>query len=420
MRIVEIESHEVMLPYQEFNARTLARYHGREIQRRTILIAHTDTGLEGCGESWGRLDAEPLRARYLGTDPFDWMNTESDLAMGMALYDLMGQHLGVPVWKLLGPKVRSWVPVSYWTVSQAPESMAAEVRQAARLGYRWLKYHVDEIQNVLAQAEAMQRVAPDGFRVHFDFNASLDCYAIGSLLQELERFPVAGRFEDILPSSDEDGYRLLREKARLPIIIHHGPPEVMVKKLCDGYMAGHAPLGLALKVGAVAELTNTPVMYQQCGGMINRAFLAHEAAVIRKATIDHVDLGHLWKEDVTREILPVVSGSVAVPTGPGLGVRIDREKLERYTQAPPEPTGRFLVRVRYSDGLTLYLRHDPDRPGQADALRFQSRLHGYQAPAPPPAYANPVSSDFWDEPTPEFERLWEQSGSGPVWVKQDS
>jgi hypothetical protein len=194
----------------------------------------------------------------------------------------------------------------------------------------------------------------------------------------------------------------------------------MVKKLCDGYMAGHAPLGLALKVGAVAELTNTPVMYQQCGGMINRAFLAHEAAVIRKATIDHVDLGHLWKEDVTREILPVVSGSVAVPSGPGLGVRIDREKLERYTQAPPEPTGRFLVRVRYSDGLTLYLRHDPDRPGQADALRFQSRLHGYQAPAPPPAYANPVSSDFWDEPTPEFERLWEQSGSGPVWVKQDS
>jgi len=160
MRIVEIEAHEVLPPYQDFNALALARYHGRSIQVRSILVVRADNGLEGYGEAWGGCDPEGLRQRYLGTDPFDWINAGSDLPMNMALYDLMGKHLGIPAWKLLGPKARSWIPVAAWTVSQPPEGMAQEVRMAARQGYHWLKYHVDEIQNVIDQTEAMQQAAP--------------------------------------------------------------------------------------------------------------------------------------------------------------------------------------------------------------------------------------------------------------------
>ncbi len=417
MRIVEIEAHEVLPPYQDFNALALARYHGRSIQVRSILVVRADNGLEGYGEAWGGCDPEGLRQRYLGTDPFDWINAGSDLPMNMALYDLMGKHLGIPAWKLLGPKARSWIPVAAWTVSQPPEGMAQEVRMAARQGYHWLKYHVDEIQNVIDQTEAMQQAAPRGFKVHYDFNSNSDLYTMCPILKELERFPVAGRFEDVLPAGDEEGHRLLRAKCKLPILIHHAPPEVMLKGMCDGYMAGHAPIGLALKVAAVAEAANMPVMYQQCGGTINQAFLAHEAAVIRKATIDHVDLCHLWKDDVTSQRMEVIGGAVEVPAGPGLGVSLDREKLERYKAAPPVARGRYLVRMRYADGLTVYLRHDPDQPGQTDSLRFQGRLHGHRAPGHAPSYANPVTTDFWEEDSAEFERLWQQTGSGPVWVR---
>ena len=59
--------------------------------------------------------------------------------MNMACYDLMGKHLGIPAWKLIGPKVRSWIPVAAWTVAQAPDAMAEEVRQAAARGYHWIK-----------------------------------------------------------------------------------------------------------------------------------------------------------------------------------------------------------------------------------------------------------------------------------------
>lgn len=419
MRITEIESHPVFIPYRDFNAQLLARYHGQAIQVRTILVVHTDSGLEGYGESWGTLDAEGLRQRYLGTDPFDWLNAEVDLAMNMALYDLMGKHLGVPAWKLMGQQVRAWVPVAAWTVSQTPEGMAEEVRQAARQGYHWLKYHVDELQNTVEQAAAMQAAAPPGFKVHFDFNANADVYTILPLLRELERFPVAGRFEDLVPISDAEGYRQLRAKCGLPVIVHHGPPAAMVQGLCDGYMAGHAPVGTALKVGAIAEAANIPVMYQQCGGTINQAFLAHEVAVIRKATLDHVNLCHLWQDDVTVERMPVVGGTVAVPEGPGLGVRLDREKLDRYRAAAPTDPGRFLVRMTYAEGLVVYTRHDPNLPGHADALRFQGRLHGHRAPGPVPAYANALRTDFIDQATAaDFARLWEQSAAGPVWEKR--
>src|SRR5262249_24962150 len=145
-----------------------------------------------------------------------------------------------------------------------------------------------------------------------------------------------------------------------------------------------------------AESTNVPIMLQQGGGTINQAFQAHEAAVFKMATLDDVNLCHLWKDDVTVETMPVVGGSVEVPRGPGLGVTLDRAELGGYKSIPKPPNQRFLVRIRYADGLTVYCRHDPDRPGAVDNLRFVHHLHGEGIPGPVPGYGNAVVTDFWD------------------------
>ena len=100
------------------------------------------------------------------------------------MYDLMGKHLNIPAWKLIGPKVRSWIPVAAWTVAQAPDAMAEEVRQAAARGYHWIKYHVDEMQDVIAQTEAMQEAAPPYFKVHYDFNANSNYYTMRTILAD--------------------------------------------------------------------------------------------------------------------------------------------------------------------------------------------------------------------------------------------
>ena len=48
MKVTEIEVHQIMLEYQDFLAYQLNHYYGPT--KRTIYIAHTDSGLEGLGE----------------------------------------------------------------------------------------------------------------------------------------------------------------------------------------------------------------------------------------------------------------------------------------------------------------------------------------------------------------------------------
>jgi hypothetical protein len=117
---------------------------------------------------------------------------------------------------------------------------------------------------------------------------------------------------------------------------------------------------------------------------------------------------------VTVEDMPVVGGSVQVPDKPGLGVTLDREKLRRYSSSPRPKQTRFLVRVRYTGGPTIYFRFNPDAPGAN--LRF---LPG-NIPGPIPGYGNPVVTDFWDgEGSEEFEQIWKRTGSGPTWKEEE-
>ena len=421
MLITDLEVHEICPPYRDFNALQLSRYHGARLQRRTIYILRTAEGLEGLGESVGPApDAEPLREQYVGTSPFDWINAENRLALDMACYDLMGKKLGVPAWKLIGPQIRRWIPVAAWTVAQEPAAMAEEVHQAAARGYHWIKYHVDEMQDVIDQTAAMQEAAPPHFRVHYDFNANSNYYTMRPILDELRKFPIAGRFEDVVQGTDEDAYRMLREQCPLPIIGHHVPPEAMTRRYIDGMMAGHAPIGQAAKTAGIAERMNMPIMYQQTGGAINQAFLAHEVAVFKMATIDHVNGCHLWSGDVVKEDMPVVDGSVAVPKGPGLGVELDRNRLEKWAAADPVDKGRFLVRIRSAGGPVAYLRHDPEPQGSTDNLRFHDRLHLNGIPGRPASYANPLTTEFWDaEKDPDnFADIWARTADGPIWREE--
>ena len=82
MRITDVESHSIRPPYHDFNAHTLERYHGPNFQSRTIYVLHTDSGLQGIGETLGHgHDAEMLREKCIGTDPFDWINAAADLGL---------------------------------------------------------------------------------------------------------------------------------------------------------------------------------------------------------------------------------------------------------------------------------------------------------------------------------------------------
>ena len=409
LRIQSIKPVTFYAPYRHYNKETLFRYHGQNIQARTVYVVTTNMGITGYGERWGKntLTANDLKP-YLGTSPFDWIAQRSNLAINMALYDLMGKYLELPAWKLIGPQVRPKVPVAFWTVSQTPDAMATEVRQASRMGYRWLKYHTDEVQNVVDQTKAMQAVAPPGFQVHYDLNANALLDDILPLLEKLEKFPLAGRFEDPIVATDRQGWKTLRQEIKRPILGHHVPLDFIRSGLVDGYMASHAAIGNAVRVAAMVEEIQMPMMVQQCGGTVNLAFLAHLASVFPTATIDHVNLAHLWQEEITDQLMPVSDGHVRVPDGPGLGIPVNENKLAEMAQRPAPTYQPFLVQIRYQDGPMIYTRHNPDLPGCTDNLRFLQRLLGKSIPGPRPGYDNPVITHLVDASNePDFARIWE-------------
>jgi len=400
IKITGIERYEVYLPYYDFNRINLFRYHGYRIQANTVLLVKTNIGLVGAGQSWTNYTVtDEQRNKYIGSSPFDWLAHRKDLPFNMAMYDLMGKYLDIPAWKLIGEKVRDRIPVSAWTASFAPEEMAKEVKQAASLGYKWLKYHVDETQNVVDQTRAMQAAAPPGFKVHFDFNVNSHREAIEPVLDALKEFRIVGRIEDPISTAMPEDWRYFCEKYDFPIVAHHAPTNFIVNGAADGYMAGHAPIGHAIKIAGIAEHVNKPIMLQQAGTYINQAFLAHEAAVFPTATMDQVNLAELWDEHVTNEKMPIKNGSITVPEGPGLGVTVDLEKLKHLAQAPRPKYEPFLVRVMYKDGPTIIARHNPAIDGHTDDMRFLKRLLGKanDLPGPTPGYMNDVRTEWWDD-----------------------
>lgn len=408
LKITDIQRFELYLPYHDFNGQSLFRYHGSRIQATTVILVETNMGLVGAGESWGPYEVtEQHRKKYIGSSPFDWLGARSDLPFNMAMYDLMGKYLDIPAWKLIGEKVRDRIPVSAWTASFTPEMMAREVQQAASLGYKWLKYHIDEVQNVIDQTRAMQAVAPPGFKIHYDLNMNSHRQAIEPVLDALKEFPIVGRIEDPINSDRPDDWKILCKKYDWPMVAHHAPVDFIVQGAADGFMAGHAPIGQAMKIAAIAEQMQKPLMLQQAGSYINQAFLAHEAAVFPTATMDQVNLAELWKEHVTHEEMPITDGSIALPDGPGLGVTVDREKLKHLAQNPRPKYKPFLVKIMYKDGPTILARHNPDLSGHTDDMRYLKRLLGSPIPGPTPAYNNAVRTEWWDDvDDPAFKKAW--------------
>lgn len=398
LRVTNIEVHDIVVPYVDGLAYELNHYYGPS--RRTIYVAQTNTGLIGVGESHSRETKEVIQ-KYIGGSPFDWVGDETSLGLGIAMYDLMGKAAGVPVYKLFGQKYRSWVPAAAWTVSTAPRRMADAVRRYAAAGYTWMKYHLSPFENVIDQMEAMQAVAPKGFRVHLDLTMGGTDDHVFELLEKISRYPIAGCFEDPLPEKDIEGYAELRQRCRLPILYHHSPlgagPETL-RRAADGYILGHSPIGNAAQRAGLFASLELPFSLQNVGGNITRAMTVHMQAAFKTARLHFNSTSEIWKADVVKERFEPINGNIRVSEQPGLGVTLDRVELERLKglKLPEQPN--WILKTRYANGTIMYNLADPRDPlflVRPDKRRLIEV-----------SYDAPLRTEYWDpDGTPAFEAM---------------
>ena len=401
MKVTKIEVHPITLEYVDWIAYQLTHFYGPIT--RTIYVVHTDNGLVGLGES-GSPESQEVIDGYIGTNPFDWVGDEISLGLGTAMYDLMGQYAGVPVYKLFGQKYRSWVPVGSWTVSTHPHLMAETVEQYAAQGYTWLKYHLSPFENVMDQTEAMQAVTPEGFKIHYDFTMHGTDDHMPELLAKLEEYPIAGCFEDPLPGEDIEGYIELRKRSRLPVVLHHFPMgatyEVLMKP-ADIYMLGHSRIGDAIRRAGLFAADNSPFMLQNVGGTITRTMTTHMMAAFPTATFHFFADTETWQDDVVQERLEPINGFLRVPEKPGLGLTLDRDALERLENLKLPEQEKWIIKSQFKNGTKMYNIADPKnsifmvRPDRSRLI--------------PMSYDSPISTEYWDnDGTSAYQEMFAQ------------
>jgi L-alanine-DL-glutamate epimerase-like enolase superfamily enzyme len=386
MKITRIDCHVLLVPDYDPEACSSA-------QDDLVVEIHTDEGLVGVGETdtnpW--VARECIRARgthcmglgleemLLGADPLDpetlWSKLYSGskmtgrrgaliCAMGaidMALWDIRGQALGQPVWKLLGGTAPGPV-VPYASLLATGRTAAAQcrslvekARRAQLLGFRAAKLEVcingpyshnglqeDDARGVEMVAECRAAVGPE-FALMVDVayawpTAEHALKVIGELAP-YDLFFV----ETPIDIDDLEGYAFLAERSPIPIaagewqnthfefldLADRGRLAVLQPDV--GRVGGFSE---AVKVCRIAGARDRLVVPHCWKSMIGITASAHLAAATTVCPYIEFLPSPLAESPLRRELvqneLPIRDGAIHLSDKPGLGIELNREALARF------------------------------------------------------------------------------------------
>ena len=360
---------------------------------RTIVEVETTDGYVGLGEMGGGGDTVErafagLETYLRGHDVFGLEamrfaicnptaslynnRTQLHAAIEFACLDIIGQKLGVPVCDLLGGKLRDAVEFASYLFFRHPNDKTGdgEVRtveqlvgqaQALKAEHGFTSHKLKggvyppsyECAAFRAVAEALE-----GDRVRFDPNCAFslnDAIRFGNAIADLNN----DYFED--PVWGMPQMLRLKEFVKLPIAtntvvinfeqlaenVRNGAVDVIL--LDTTFWGGIRP---CVKAAGVCETFGLGVAVHSSGELgIQLATMLHLGAVLPNlgyAADAHYH--HLVDDIIVGGKMRYVDGKIAVPSGPGLGVTLDREKLACYHELYREL------------GSYAYDR-DPARPG---------------------------------------------------------
>jgi len=360
LKITEVERIVVNVPFtprcEEWNAREVWQWRISEVIRVV-----TDAGLVGYGETiahytWGRVHDETVE-RVKGRNPAELLGDDTlGAGLQMALYDVVGKALGVPVYRLFNlPKVRDWQPISWWNIDMAPEANAAEAQEALARGYTSYKIKARPWFDVFEQVEAISKVTPPHFRLDLDWNQMLiNAGNAAPVLTGLDKYERVAIYESPIMQRDVEGLRQIRQKITRPIALHFGDPPfptVARDEACDGFVVSGG-VSAILRQGALSAAFDKPFWLQMVGTGLTTALSLHLGAVLPFAQWPSVNCLNNYADDLLAAPLEIVGGYARVPEGPGLGVEIDEAALTRYKMSPPYelPRPKLLLTVTWPGG----------------------------------------------------------------------
>jgi galactonate dehydratase len=343
--------------------------------RWLFIRVSTDDGAEGWGEASleGHAEAvegafEALKDRFLGADPFRiedaWqigyrggfyrggpVQMSALSGLDQALWDLKGKALGVPVWQLLGGKVRDRIEVYGWIGGDRPHDAAEGARKRRAQGFSKVKMNATEdlgwldspkaLDAVLERLAAVQAVGVD---VGLDFHGRVHRPMAKQLARALE--PLRPLFiEEPLLSENLEGLAQLAGMTSIPIalgerlfdrwdfkpIFERGIADIVQP---DVSHAGG--ISEVRRIAAMAEAYDVAVAPHCPLGPLALASCLQLAACTPNIVLQEMSWGIHYNTGgfdldtylADTVVFAVQDGMVAIPEGPGLGVTLDIDKIK--------------------------------------------------------------------------------------------
>jgi L-alanine-DL-glutamate epimerase-like enolase superfamily enzyme len=347
--VVEIPQIPPIAPYR-------SQYRTSSTTRSAIVEVRTDEGLTGWGEFnvnflngiSGRQMQREAAAWLPGRDPLNInrfhaecpLETKLKSGIEMALWDIRGKALGVPVAQLLGGIIRPEVPVAacmgIQTYERAGEIAAYYVEQ----GFSTLKTKAGaDMQEDLDMVRGVRDAVGDRLKLRIDPNTAYTREEAAELARRLEPYELE-YFEQPIPQTPLSDAAWLRRQTRTPIALNEsvvGPQSVIdiirseaaAFVLPDTHIAG-GMLPCAI-IGRICEAAGL-VCIMHCGHDLGpkTAAMVHIAAAGLAYSLANDTTYYGLEDDITQKPLVIRSGMIAVPDAPGLGIEADREKIARY------------------------------------------------------------------------------------------
>src|SRR6266849_3641110 len=367
MKIFDVQLRNYRLPFLN----SFSTAHSIMTAREGIIVqVTTRQGISGIGEiaplpafGGGSLaDARKLLPALVARLHYKTLHEALDLVLAegkagskaastlcgleIALLDLIGKAEGCGICTLLSPAgsaPRAAVPVNAVIGARATEAAIATARDARKNGFRCVKLKVgwgvsvhEEIERIAAVRDA---IGP-AMHLRLDANEAWNLEEAIAILSQC--FPYDIQYiEQPLKAHDLAGMRTLRQAIPIPIaadealhslesarlVLDSEAADILVIKpqLAGGLRVGQRIIQAATGRGVRSVITST----LEAGiGLVAALHLAAASPAVTLecglATLD------LLSDDLLIDDLPVRDGFLTVPTGPGLGVALDWEALDRY------------------------------------------------------------------------------------------
>jgi len=345
-----------------------------------FVKVYTDEGVSGLGE--GTLEykekafigaLEHIKEYLLGKNPFEiekhWHNIYRDAywrggpvlmsalsAVEMALWDILGKSLNVPVYQLLGGKVHDKVRIyvnGWFAGAKEPEEFGEKARIAVQrgvtamkwdpFGKNYLQISNRELDKALRCVAAVREAAGNDVDLLIEGHGRFDVPTGIKIAKEIEQFKPMF-FEEPVPPDNLEALKAVRDKS--PVAISAGERLYSrwdYRKLFDMRAAdyiqpdvSHAGGIMELKkIAAVADAYYIPFAPHNPSGPVANAATLQLAACCPNFSILEIMYSDVeWRKDVTNEQLEYADGYITIPDKPGLGIEIDEEACLSHPYQP--------------------------------------------------------------------------------------